>query len=484
MNATTSIRRSLAALVCAAALMIAPSAPAQDAGAERAKALEQAATAGDLVGVDRSLDALWVADRERAREMAWTLLTRGGEDQRPIALASFTTHATGDELVQLAGAGELRRAEGSRVLLVRALGTRAGSETVAQARKLLRDRSALVRAAAVQALTDLGDVGSLVLFSRKLRDVPSRVVGWGGDDGDIEQMAMYGAVNALTDLQPAHSSEVQLWVNEHKREFDSITPPPPPEARADEWAYDERTRRLSTPSFDVQFELGDLADAGAMQGRSGWGEVAEGLEQSAAAARDAAQPLFGTIHLPPIRLVLANQQTISKFGGPSRGYGGFASGNKIVMRFENWNAVKRTLVHEYVHIIHQAHHEGQPRWLSEGLAESLSKSPQRSGWAGAGEGGARHVSEALGKGLVTETLKWDSSGSSNEPPELYAQGHAVVDYLRFGPFPAPEARLRDLMARVARSQRPQQAVEALYGPLPTLDEGIRRWIMGAAPRED
>ncbi|MEZ6242838.1 MAG: hypothetical protein R3B57_07315 [Phycisphaerales bacterium] len=471
------IRRCVPGMVCVVLALAAGRVMAQEGGADKARALEQAVMSKNLRGVERALDDLWNSDREKAREMAWTLLTQGPEDQRPIALASFVTHASVEELSQLANADALRREEGARVMLVRALGTRPGAETIAEARKFLRDSSRLVRAAAVEALADLGDVGSIALYYRKMTSVPSQVVNWKDDDAQIEQMAMYGAVSALTDLRPEHASEVQLWIKEHAKDIDSFTPPPPPEERTGEWTYWDNDT-LSTPSFEVQFELGNTADAGAMQGRSGWEEISKGLEQSAAAARRAAEPIFGKIHLPPVRLVLANDQTISKFGGPSRGYAGFASGNKIVMRFENWGAAQRTLVHEYVHIIHSAYQTDQPRWLSEGLAESLSKSPTSSAWAGIGASRAASLGEALNKGLVSETLRWDRSGSSNEPPELYAQGHAVVDYLRFGPFTAPEARLRDLMARISKGQRPQQAIETLYGPVRDLDEGIRRWIQG------
>ncbi len=464
-------------------------AAAQDGGPGPAVRLERAVVEGDLASAEKALSDLWDADRDKAKEMAWTLLTRGAEDQRPIASASFAAHASAEEIQQVVGALNQNRFQDARVLLARSLGDRSGAEAIDAAMQLAQDRDALVRAAAYRSLADLGHVPSVELYVRKMQAPPSETLRYRGDDGDIEQMAMYGAFKALTGQRPLSNGEAIQWVKNNRRRLGQLKPPKPSDPATD-WVYGHvsSTRgragqggdaaTLETPSFKVIFDMGTRVKPNMADQEFDLSELSKNLESCAEAATRAAEPIFGKANLPPIRLTLATEQTIAKSGGPSRGYAGFASGNKIVVRFDNWPVLKATLTHEYVHIIHQSHYEDQPRWLAEGIAESLFKSAQRTSWPGADAQSVARLGDELNRGLVSEVLKWDVSGSTNEDPNLYARAHAVVDYLRFGPFPAADARLAELMGRLSRSEHPRRAIEALYGPLHELDAGIRAWVRG------
>ena len=135
-----------------------------------------------------------------------------------------------------------------------------------------------------------------------------------------------------------------------------------------------------------------------------------------------------------------------------------------------------TLAHEYIHIIHNSRYEKQPRWLSEGLAESLTRSPSHSMWNAVGPSGQRRPAPRTGRGFCLSVTRWDSEGSTNENPSLYSRAHIFTDYLRFG-FVAGEARLACLMGRLSRGEPSQRAIEAVYGvPVDQMDAALQAWL--------
>lgn len=112
------------------------------------------------------------------------------------------------------------------------------------------------------------------------------------------------------------------------------------------------------------------------------------------------------------------------------------------------------LAHEYVHIIHSANYEDQPRWMAEGLAESLSKSRGESMLALAPVGQRGPVLARARAGPATRVTAWRTGGNSGEAPELYRDAYALVDFLRFGQFSTPNARLHGLTGRLPAAKRP------------------------------
>src|SRR5262249_12302256 len=100
-------------------------------------------------------------------------------------------------------------------------------------------------------------------------------------------------------------------------------------------------------------------------------ELADIVDGSAAASRASAAHVFGKVHLPMIKMAIAEKNAFAKYGATSVNYFGYAQGQRIVMQPPTGQAqaFAGVLIHEYEHIIHEAHYSTQPRWLAEGLAE-------------------------------------------------------------------------------------------------------------------
>jgi hypothetical protein len=444
------------------------------AAAPERSGLEAAVAAGDGPAAAAALDALWASDAVLAKESSWRLISSQTVAHRPLGLGAMREHASADDLAAVASALDGQQFPAERRWLVRALGERHDENARTLAAKFLGDRDPFVRAAAVSALADLGDVASVAAYARRLKRVPLEVQSWTSDDDGAEQMAMYGAVLTLTGLSPEAARDVQDWVRAQGDAIGDMTPPPAPDP-AEAWAREGDF--LLTPSLRVEFDMRDAAAP--EEGPSDEAEFVAGLEQSVRAAKVAAEPIFGRVHMPVVRLVFADDHTIGKFGGTSRGYYGFAHGNKIAMRLTKWGSVRLVLAHEYIHLIHSAQGEKQPRWLSEGLAESLTRSARATAWANPLVPGRDEVFGVVAREGLSGVVRWESSGSSGEDPILYAKAHVAVDYLRFGGFGAEDARLALLVGRISRGERPERAVEQVYGrPMRELDEGLKAWLGG------
>jgi len=446
----------------------------QGGPAPEAAGLEAAVIAGDGRGAAAMLEGLWASDRELAREASWRLISSETVAHRPLGLEAMRAHATADELAAVAAALDGQRYPEERRWLVRAIGRSTDENAQELAAGFVTDRDPYVRASAVSALADLGDVASVASYARRLKSVPLGVQSWSSDDDGAEQMAMYGAVLSLTGLRPRTSRDVLDWVRE---QGDAIAQASPAEAPDPATAWSQEGEYLLTPSLRVEFDMRDTA--GPEGGPSDQSEFVVGLERSVGAAKLAAEPIFGRVHMPVVRLVFADDQTIGKFGGTSRGYYGFARGNKIAMRLTDWGTVRTVLTHEYIHLIHSAQGEDQPRWLSEGLAESLTRSARATAWAAPLAPGRDELFGLLAREGLSGVARWESSGSSGEDPNLYAKAHAAVDYLRFGGFGAEDARLAMLVGRIGRGERPERALEQVYGrPMGDLDRGLAAWLGG------
>lgn len=462
-------------VVLAIALCLGGEAAAAPQQAQQAwRQLDEAARAGDHPAVAALLDDLWKADREQGREATWRVLADGDDRLRPIGMELMARHGTAAELAQAAGALDAHHRRDERRWLVRRISERPGDGRAELLRPFLGDRDPLVRAAAASGLADLGHVPAVAWVVSSLQRVPTSVSKWSGDERDIEQMALWGMVRVLSGLKPRASRDVRVWVNA-QRSLDELKPP---EQGDPAETLEVDGNELRTSRLLVKVEIAGVPRGAAPLGLD-WPVLALGLEQSVESASRAAERLFGRIHLPEILLVLADERSIGRFGGPSRGYYGFASGNKVVMRFDELERAMATLRHEYVHIIHSAMAERQPRWFSEGLAETLSRSADESLWTrepAMAQAGLR----LLDQEPLWRILRWTDSGSSGESAELYQRAHLLVDFLRFGPFAAREARLVSLLGRLDRRQRAEDAIGALYGLNErTLEEEVRRWLLAA-----
>ncbi|MDI1288453.1 MAG: hypothetical protein PSX37_00690, partial [bacterium] len=89
----------------------------------------------------------------------------------------------------------------------------------------------------------------------------------------------------------------------------------------------------------------------------------------------------------------------------------------------------------------------------------------------------RNLDDALEKGVFSELLGWKGPASSGDRENrLYAMAHLAVDFHRFGPHPAPEARLHHFIARIGTHESERSALEKLYGGrVKDLDRKLAEW---------
>jgi hypothetical protein len=484
-----------AVLVCAC--FFGAPAPAQNtqAGGEYAARLDGALKKNDAVEVERALRE--AMGTEGGSGLCWKVMQSARPDVRLIGASVLASMGDAGTLAKTAKGLDVTTHADERRVLVRAIGRRAkawtsirkmadtayarqpGKEIEALLADFLNDRDKMVRVAAVQALADTGRAEMLDRLLGSLALAPVQVRKWNtSEDTSILTMAIYGAVSSLTGLRPESAQQVRDWINAHKSAFAGAEDGKRPWETAEnaERLPAMKGGRLNTPSLIVRFETKDLpapSDVSSEDCR----KLVETFERGCAKARAAAEPVFGTAHLPPIQLILADDSNIASFGGTAKGYFGFSLGNCVVMRVGQPVVMESVLAHEFVHIIHQANYNSQPRWLMEGVAESLSKSPASSPWPAAIKHASTDLQKRMMSGAVSGVIRWTASGNSGEPMELYEQGHIVVDYLRFGGFTAPEVRLNVLMGRLARGESPDRALHDAYGMTTSeMDKGLLAWI--------
>jgi hypothetical protein len=472
-------RAILAHLICLIALVAATRlCSAQDASEpetddptrEIVRRMSKAALANNNFELHAALAELWTIDPKRAGRACVDLILKGDPHERPIAMELLGESATAEQLVAVVEMLNINQHADERRWLLRRVGAKEDA-SLDMLLPYLRDQDKYVQISAILSMADLGDLEAMRDLARAMPPAPSQSK-WSGDKSDMVMMAKYGAVRTLTGLRPGSSTDVRRWLSANARALDTLAPPPPPDP-AESFEFDNRT--LQTPSLDIRFAAENYADVIKRAQIGSWAEFAVAMERSIEYSSRSAAPIFGAIHLPVIELILADQRTIAQYGGTSRGYLGFALGDRISMMFRDWTFVQGTLAHEYIHIIHSAHYEDQPRWLSEGLAESLTRSPTDSVWKRVGPDGNRRPVRA-GAGFSRSITRWDSDGSTNEPPALYGQAHLFVDYLRFG-FTCGDARLACLMGRLSRSDTTERAIEAVYGvSIDRMDEGLEEWL--------
>jgi len=149
------------------------------------------------------------------------------------------------------------------------------------------------------------------------------------------------------------------------------------------------------------------------------------------------------------------------------------------MRYvESAPVVASVLAHEYVHIIHSANYEDQPRWMAEGLAESLSKSRGESMLALAPIGQRGPVLARARAGPATRVTARRTGGNSGEDTELYRDAYSLVDFLRFGQFSTPNARLHGLTGRLPRGETADRAFQGAFGlSVKELDRLLPAWLV-------
>src|SRR5262249_36139260 len=125
-----------------------------------------------------------------------------------------------------------------------------------------------------------------------------------------------------------------------------------------------------SPSFNIFFRIG-RQESPPPDGDLSWPSIVPILESARHASLVNATPVFGgKPSMPVVRLFIADEQQFLALGGQPA-FAGFSQINEILLRLAPAKQLAATLVHEYVHVIHHGTFRNQPRWFSEGLAESL-----------------------------------------------------------------------------------------------------------------
>lgn len=467
-----------------AVLSAAGGAGGQDSKADRQRvqaALMAAEKAVDRRPIEKALREAFAVSGDFGLDCCKVLLGGAEPADRLLAAGVVAELAEAPALARLARLLDRKAAPDERRLLVRAIGERktpSGRERAALVDDFLKDADLMIRAAAAQALADCGRAEVIGQIVGELRMAPRQVKGWETDEQGVLQMSYYGMVATLTGGRPEGAAWVREFLKAHRGEAARAEDRQRPWVAGEPAAVVIEGDELRTASFDIRIAVEAMPQPRAGR-EADFAMLTKTVEEAAERAREGAEKLFGRVHLPPILLVFADDKSIASQGGTSRGYFGTASGNKIVMRYtESAPVVASVLAHEYVHIIHSANYEDQPRWMAEGLAESLSKSQGESMLALAPIGQRGPILARAQAGLATRVTAWRTGGNSGEDPDLYSDAYALVDFLRFGPFSTPNARLHGLMGRLARGETADRAFQGAYGvTLKEIDRMLPAWLV-------
>ncbi len=440
--------------------------------------LDEAWRSGAHRRVESILADAFKTDFERARDTCAGLIAGADTSARPLGAVLLARHLEPRDLAALARSLDAVRFPDERRRLVRAIGVRGSRVEDTRAvlevlRPFLGDRDFLVRAAAASAMADLGRPEAVADLVEHIERVPAYVNSQNVNEREIFRRAACGATAALSGLRPRSVDEVRRWLAETAGGTRRATP-----AGADgpvetgNWNGQVFT---AAPSFDVYMRVQGYTQAPA-EGPMSWKSLTAAVESGRAAACLALERVAGgPVHQPVPRLFLCDDREFSARAGVTF-FQGVTKSNEIVIRLSPPATLAGTMAHEYVHWIHQNLYTDQPRWMSEGLATSLSGSRETSAWA-------RLTPDAetrrmIDRGVFTELFNWNSGGSSDSRESArYAISHLAVDFLRFGEFSVAEERLAFWMGRIARKESPTRALSATYGrDAKSMDDAARRWL--------
>lgn len=472
---------------------------------ERVRAIDQAASMADWSELERLIGAYWAVEPANAFERSRRLAGVNDPAIAVVGHALIARHGDADQVGRMARTLSGPTQRGARRLLVRSLGTK-GPDAEGYITEFLEHQESETRMAAMQAAADTGDPRWVLRAAGALRQPPVAETSWSDDDNDRERMMFYGLLQALTGARPVTSAEAERALAELRaragqagagpRQRDGQEPgaTAPVDPLVQHYAAQRAARvendivRLGAGSFTRGVRLAaaelpegestarpiDPADGGGLLRR---------MEASVDDAISAARPVMGPMPMPLIRLTLCDDTFLIGEIGTSN-FQGVAKGNRVIISQENINATALASVmrHEFVHILHGLAYPDQPRWLSEGLADSLSQSATGSSWPARIARMDAEFIELVRSGPASTLAAWEA-GPTSGPREgmLYALAFLVVDHLRFGGYAAPAERLSFLMDAIDRGSSPRAALEAAYGvSIRELDGRVLEWV-GVAP---
>jgi hypothetical protein len=308
-----------------------------------------------------------------------------------------------------------------------------------------------------------------------MRTAPAAKDNWGIKEADRLMSAMFGAAYSLTSLRADLGRDYEQWLTLHAQD---------PEAAktlaARSIADESGTPRaikfgsdlfFTHPRFDLTTRFAPSTNAQLDP------DLPAALEAAALTAQTNAATVLGKVHMAPIRLYIADQRGFASLASNTY-MGGQAEVNRIILRLGETHEMRQVMTHEYVHILHAATHERQPRWLSEGFAESIAAGTRPEPWT-TDSIRILNLDRAVAEGVFTRLIGWSDSASNDaREGENYRLAHVAVDFLRYGPFPAADTRLALLMASYSQGRNDRDVFATWYGmDAKALDLALRAWLM-------
>ncbi|GAB4387199.1 MAG: hypothetical protein Kow0022_18620 [Phycisphaerales bacterium] len=432
--------------------------------------VDQAWARQDYAEATHLLEQLWLVDPARATQMSRTLLTSHSTLESVVGLDQIARHASAAGLLDAIAALNPRLHRNEIAILVRALGSRKVQHPVAVLQPFLDARDPYVRQAALYALGDLGSPGDLALLLDQMRNAPISRDQFGQDDEDRITNALFGVAFKLTGFRGTDARDYAQWLAvyqndaKHAEELARLSMADP-QGRPRTVQFSSDTF-YTCEGFDLAFRLQNADPPFDPRTARLFGSI---ITQT----RDAAGPVLGVVYPAPFRVYIADDTGFAALAGNTY-MGGQSEINKVILRHGPADRMAAVFAHEYVHILHQAVYENQPRWLSEGLADSISTPP--SPW-NVQRLSALGIAQPADEGVFTRLLTWAQGASSDaREAENYRLSHLAVDFLRFGPFPAGDTRLHLLMAAISQGRGERQALADYYADPATLDDQLRRWL--------
>ncbi len=462
------------------------------AGVEQVDAIEVALRDDDGAAMVVALGERFTENAAEAEAACVRLMLHPRTKWHPIGADGLARRGDAEAILRAIKRLSPLKQPDARRWLVRALGRHPQAGVEQTLGQFLRDPDANVRAAAAGALANFGDQRVMAHLAPVMPSHPRGIEDWDHNRQYVWAAHAHGACFALTGSRETSPVKIRAWWRQREA---TLKEEPAAGGVSRRRPAAELSARdiyvspgyLGTPSFDVTFHHED--DIAVTQRAGAAAELlpfARRLEVAMARARRSTRSLLGPTPLPPVQLHVGDDKTMRKHGGHRGFTGGVVLRMRITIHRENWDNLARRVLnsddmlhHELVHVRQFAAYVNQPRWMREGLAESLTYSPRESVWT-TQRVALAGLAATVKRGVFRRVLAWRHMhlrrGNKGEQP-LYRLSHLAIDYLRHGGHPTADARLAFLMGRISRGEHPQVALAALYGrSVRALDAELRRWV--------
>jgi hypothetical protein len=454
-------------LLCILPLLVSPVFGQPEASRrDLVKALDAAWKSQDSIAFSKALDDAWTADGAWTAKRCEQILSSDADYFRPSALAAIARHADVPTLARLITTLNRQRYIGERRFLIYALANHSEEQVASSLAALARDQDQLIRAAAVTTLGTFNKPELLEPFASSLREHPAWTPESPGGDEHVLQMALYSAIEHITRERPGSAREAKLLLTPAKPTAPPATADTPETIRVLGKSY------FHVPRANLLFDLGPKSPVSSGRTRTFEKEILPVVEDMIKIST----PYFGPIQPAAIRLIIADKQRFSGYAGNSF-RPGVSQGNQVVLRDMDPDTMRAVLSHEYIHVLQQAAFANQPRWLVEGMAESLSISRKETVWSRGAITSAGLLPD-INTSIFGVLLNWDGAASSgDQESRLYRMSHVAMDFLRFGPHGDADVRLFLLMSRVGEKENSAATLKALYGgDAKEMDAKLREWL--------